>query len=169
MNLQCCTLFLKTESFKYILSKYWLSTIVFPESWPVLIHSSSPLIKGSVFWKYSILEVDLCISVSHYLVHNRRPKMNFLGKLLMQEIVIIIHFSWHFHGKTNCWYKCALWCNNSLLFLHFIFCRKRVVISGLCGWPFNFGPGEQQLHTNRQQYYIREWHNGLKSENIVPQ
>ena len=56
-----------------------------------------------------------------------------------------------------------------LLFLHFIFCRKRVVISGLCGWPFNFGPGEQQLHTNRQQYYIRKWHNGLKSENIVPQ
>ena len=49
------------------------------------------------------------------------------------------------------------------------FYRKRVVISGLCGWPFNFGPGEQQLHTNRQQYYIREWHNGLKSENIVPQ
>ena len=81
VNLQCCTLFLKTESFKYILSKYWLSTIVFSESWPVLIHSSSLLIKGSVFWKYSILEVDLCISVSHYLVHNRRPKMNFLGKL----------------------------------------------------------------------------------------
>ena len=121
MNLQCCTLFLKTESFKYILSKYWLSTIVFPESWPVLIHSSSLLIKGSVFWKYSILEVDWCISVSDYLVYNRRPKMNFLGKLLMQEIVIIIHFSWHFHGKTNCWYKCALWCNNSLLVFTFYF------------------------------------------------
>ena len=70
-------------------------------------------------------------------------------------------FFWHFQRKTNCWYY-ALWCNNSLVF--YFFCRKRVVISGLCGWPFHFGPRQRQLHTNRQQYYIREWHSGLKFE-----